>query len=125
MKNKKLSISIILLILIGVGVFYFSVIRGIYVEVTNRTELKATDIQISCRGFSENIDLNPGETKKIKLKFTNSGDNSLHIIYSSDGEVKEDRFGYFEGFPYKGLFELDYTENGIELINENITINIL
>ena len=100
-------------------------IKGIYVEITNTTQSKVSNIQVTCRGFKTTIDLAPEETKKVKLNFSRSGDNSLTIMYDLKGKTQKENFGYFEGYPYEGTFELDYTENGIILINEDIKLNLL
>ncbi len=100
-------------------------IKGIYVEITNKTQEKVSNIQVACRGFSKIVNLAPGETKKIKLNFSNSGDNSLTIFYNMNGKTREENFGYFEGYPYDGTFEFDYTHDGIILTKENIKLSLL
>lgn len=124
MKKKIIIVSVLSLFALS-GIIYFAFIKGIYVEVTNLTQSKVSEIQISCRGFSKKIDVEPSETKIIKLNFSNSGDNSLSITYLLNGQTKKQQFGYFEGYPYEGTFKFIYTENGLELVNENITLNLL
>ena len=121
--NKIIALTFALFLLIGT--IHFMFLKGVYVKITNKTQKNISHIQVSCRGFKTIINLAPAETKKVKLNFSGSGDNSLTILHTFKGKTLKENFGYFEGYPYEGTFEFDYTEDGITLIEEDITLNLL
>ena len=61
----------------------------------------------------------------ITIPLSPTAEGGVTVSYQLNGVIFKESFSYFGGYPYKGSIVLEIDNNGIRMIEENISTSLM